>query len=76
VIADAWKLLVAASMFIAIAWLIWAIASVIETWRYERARRPRRPFGLRIRFRRPRPLPSNVYRFPERNRPSVARKVC
>lgn len=32
----AWKLLVAVSTFVAITWLIWTVASGIESWRYER----------------------------------------
>lgn len=57
------------AVFIGTVLLAWHIASVIEARRYLRSRQPRRPFVLRIAFRR-RKLPSNVYRFPERNRAS------
>lgn len=55
-LADALRLTFLA---IAVLGLLWTLANVIEAWRIT---------GLRIVFRRRRP--SNVLRFPERNRAS------
>lgn len=62
------EVLAGGAVFIGILALAWNIANAFEAWRYLR-RQTRRPFVLRIAFRR-RKLPSNVYRFPERNRAS------
>jgi hypothetical protein len=45
--------------FVALAGLLWMVANVIEAWRYERGRRPRRPFLLRLRFITDKPPATN-----------------